>query len=80
MNLNDVKSVPVFSTKGNSVKVEQVIDNFALGYDYNVVRRFNRERCMMMQCDLNVEPIRWLRLTGAHCRTRAGCGCPKGIK
>lgn len=28
MNLNDVKSVPVFSTKGNSVKVEQVIDNF----------------------------------------------------
>lgn len=51
MNLNDVKSVPVFSTKGNSVKVEQVIDNFALGYDYNVVRRFNRERCMMMQCE-----------------------------
>ena len=51
MNLNDVKSVPVFSTKGNSVKVEQVIDNFSLGYDYNVVRRFNRERCMMMQCE-----------------------------
>ncbi|MDE8707067.1 efflux RND transporter permease subunit, partial [[Ruminococcus] torques] len=31
--------------------MEQVIDNFALGYDYNVVRRFNRERCMMMQCE-----------------------------
>ena len=28
-----------------------MIDNFALGYDYNVVRRFNRERCMMMQCE-----------------------------
>ena len=51
MNLNDVKSVPVFRTKGNSDKVEQVIDNFSLGYDYNVVRRFNRERCMMMQCE-----------------------------
>ena len=24
---------------------------FLLGYDYNVVRRFNRERCMMMQCE-----------------------------
>lgn len=51
MNINDVKTVPVFSTKGNSVKVEQVIDNFTLDYDYNVVRRFNRERCMMMQAE-----------------------------
>ncbi|MGL4852110.1 MAG: efflux RND transporter permease subunit [Phocaeicola sp.] len=53
-NLNDIKSVPVFSTKAKLVKVEQVIDNFNLSYDYNVVRRFNREPCMMMQC----EPLR----------------------
>ncbi len=50
-SLNDIKGVPVFSTKGNSVKVEQVIDNFKLDYDYNVIRRYNRERCMMMQCE-----------------------------
>ena len=51
MNLNDVKTLPVFSTKGQSVKLEQVIDTFALDYDYNVIRRYNRERCMAMQCD-----------------------------
>lgn len=53
-NLNDVKSIPVFSSKGNPVKVEQVTENFKLDYDYNVVRRYNRERCMMLQ----VEPKR----------------------
>ncbi|MGL5958979.1 MAG: efflux RND transporter permease subunit [Phocaeicola sp.] len=53
VNLNDMKSMPVYSTKAKMVKVEQVIDNFELGYDYNVVRRFNREPCMMMQCEVN---------------------------
>lgn len=51
MNLNDIKSLPVFSTKGNPVKIEQMIDNFALDYDYNVIRRYNRERTMAMQCE-----------------------------
>lgn len=54
MNLNDIRTLPVYSTKDSQVKTEQVIDNFSLGYDYNVVRRFNRERSMAMQC----EPIR----------------------
>ena len=51
MNLNDVKTLPVFSSRGQSVKLEQVIDTFALDYQYNVIRRFNRERCMAMQCE-----------------------------
>ena len=51
MNLNDVKTLPVFSSKGQSVKLEQVIDTFSLNYEYNMVRRFNRERCMAMQCE-----------------------------
>lgn len=51
MNLNDVKTLPVFSSKGQSIKLEQVIDDFKLDYDYNVIRRFNRERCMAMQCE-----------------------------
>ena len=51
MNLNDVKTLPVFSSRGQSVKLEQVIDDFTLDYDYNVIRRFNRERCMAMQCE-----------------------------
>lgn len=51
MNLNDIKTLPVYSAKGRSVKVEQVIDDFSLDYEYNVVRRYNRQPCMMMQCE-----------------------------
>ena len=51
MNLNDVKTLPVFSSKGKPVKLEQVIDTFEVNYDYNVVKRYSRERCMAMQCD-----------------------------
>lgn len=47
----DVKTLPVYSTKGKSIKVEQVTDNFKLDYEYNVIKRFNRERCLMMQCE-----------------------------
>ncbi len=49
--LNDIKTLPVYSAKGRSVKVEQVIDDFSLDYEFNVVRRFNREPCMLMQCE-----------------------------
>ncbi|WP_304252355.1 efflux RND transporter permease subunit [Parabacteroides gordonii] len=51
MNLNDIKTLPVYSAKGRSVKVEQVIDDFSLDYEYNVVKRFNRQPYMMMQCE-----------------------------
>ena len=51
MNLNDVKTLPVFSSMSKPVKLEQVIDTFSLDYEYNVVKRFNRERSMAMQCD-----------------------------
>ena len=51
MNLNDVKTLPVYSAKGRSVKVEQVIDDFSLDYEYSVVKRYNRQRYMMMQCE-----------------------------
>lgn len=51
MSLNDIKTLPVYSAKGRSVKVEQVIDDFTLDYEYNVVKRYNRERTMAMQCE-----------------------------
>ncbi|MDD2953644.1 MAG: efflux RND transporter permease subunit [Parabacteroides sp.] len=51
ISLNDIKTLPVYSAKGNSVKVEQVIDDFSLDYEFNVVRRYNRELCMLMQCE-----------------------------
>ncbi|WP_455635949.1 efflux RND transporter permease subunit [Parabacteroides sp.] len=51
ISLNDIKTLPVYSAKGRSVKVEQVIDDFSLDYEFNVVRRYNRELCMLMQCE-----------------------------
>ena len=51
MNLNDIETLPVYSAKGRSVKVEQVIDDFSLDYEYSVVKRYNRQRYMMMQCE-----------------------------
>ena len=51
MNLNDIKTLPVYSAKGRSVNVEQVIDDFSLDYEYSVVKRYNRQRYMMMQCE-----------------------------
>ena len=51
ISLNDIKTLPVYSAKGRSVKVEQVIDDFSLDYEFNVVSRFNREPCMLMQCE-----------------------------
>ena len=51
MSLNDVKTLPLFSSKGQTPKLEQVIDTFSLGYEYNVIRRYNRERSMAMQCE-----------------------------
>lgn len=54
LSLNDIMTLPVFGNKGRAVKVEQVIDECSLDYEYNMLRRYNRERCMMMQC----EPLR----------------------
>lgn len=51
LKLSDVKTLPVFSSKGIPVKVEQVIDQFSLDYDFNVIKRYNRERVMMMSCE-----------------------------
>lgn len=51
LSLNDILSLPVYSTKGRSVNVEQVIDNFRLDYEYSVIKRFNRQRYMLMQCE-----------------------------
>ena len=36
ISLNDIKTLPVYSAKGRSVKVEQVIDDFSLDYEFNV--------------------------------------------
>ncbi|MEG2239643.1 MAG: efflux RND transporter permease subunit [Alistipes sp.] len=51
LSLNDIKTLPVFSTKTAGVQVEQVVDNFTLDYEYNLIKRYDRQRTMMMQCE-----------------------------
>lgn len=52
-NIEQVKTVPVFSPAGVAVPLAQVVDSFALKYNFNVIKRYNRERVMMAQCDVN---------------------------
>lgn len=50
-NLDNMRTLPVFSTTGSAVPLAQVVDRFDLNYNYNVIKRYNRERVMMAQCD-----------------------------
>ena len=51
LSLNDLKTLPVYSAKDKAVKMEQVTDEFAIDYDYSVVKRVDRQRCLLMQCE-----------------------------
>ena len=50
-NLDNMKTLPVFATSGFTVPLAQVVDSFAYDYHYNVIKRYNRDRVMMAQCD-----------------------------
>ncbi|MDD6209410.1 MAG: efflux RND transporter permease subunit [Bacteroidales bacterium] len=50
-DIQNIRTLPVYSTKGGNVSLEQVIDEFEVQYKYNVIKRYNRERVMMAQCD-----------------------------
>lgn len=50
-NLDNMKTLPVFTSKGLTVPLAQVVDSFAYDYNFNVIKRYNRDRVMMAQCD-----------------------------
>lgn len=50
-SLDNMKTLPVFSPSGFAVPLSQVVDSFAFDYNYNMIKRYNRERVMMAQCD-----------------------------
>ena len=50
-NIDNMKTLPVFSPSGYAVPLAQVVDSFDFGYNYNVIKRYNREKVMMAQCD-----------------------------
>ncbi len=53
-NLNDIANMPIFTQDGKTVPLVQATDSIVVDYDYYCVRRYNRERIMLSQC----EPLR----------------------
>ena len=52
ISVDDIRTLPVAgSSRSNSVTVEQVVEDFAVDYEYNIIKRVNRQRTMMMQCE-----------------------------
>ena len=49
--IDNMRTLPVFSQSGYAVPLAQVVDSFAFNYNYNVIKRYNREKVMMAQCD-----------------------------
>lgn len=50
-NLNNLRTVPLFSRSGRVYPLEQAVEDFDFDYRFNVVKRYNRTRVMKVQCD-----------------------------
>lgn len=50
-NIDNMRTLPVFSPAGTTIPLAQVVDRFEFGYNFNVIKRYNRDRVMMAQCD-----------------------------
>lgn len=50
-NLSNLGSLPVFGPQGMVVSLDQVIDSISQSFQYGVIKRFNRQRVIMAQCD-----------------------------
>ena len=50
-NIDNMRTLPVFSPSGTTVPLAQVVERFEFGYNFNVIKRYNRDRVMMAQCD-----------------------------
>ncbi len=51
IGVNDLGSLPVYSKKSMQVSVGQVAEGFEPEYRFGMIKRHNRERVMLMQCD-----------------------------
>lgn len=49
--IDNMRTLPVFSQSGYAVPLAQAVDSFAFNFNYNVIKRYNREKVMMAQCD-----------------------------
>ena len=50
-NLNSMRTLPIYTAGGRVIPLEQIVDGFDFSYRFGVIKRYNRERVMMAQCD-----------------------------
>lgn len=60
-NLNNLKTIPVFTPNGGIVPLEQVLEKSENDFTYGVIRRYDRERVLLAQCD----PVRGANTSAA---------------
>lgn len=51
LGVGDLRGLPVYSKKSAQVSVAQVSDGYDVEFRYGKIKRYNRERVMLMQCD-----------------------------
>lgn len=51
ISANDIRTLPIYSSRSMQVSVDQVSENYVVDYEYSLVNRFNRERIMLMRCE-----------------------------
>lgn len=51
LSVNDLQTLPLFSSKSKQISIGQVSEEFDVKYNYGRIKRYNRQRVMLMQCD-----------------------------
>ncbi len=78
-NLSNLGTLPVFNAKGKTVPLEQVVESMEMQHQYPVIKRFNRERYIMAQC----QPLRGQNTAAAAAKVFEavdGIKVPEGYK
>lgn len=78
-NLSNLGTLPVFNAKGITVPLEQVVESMEMQHQYPVIKRFNRERYIMAQC----QPVRGQNTAAAAAKVFEavnGIKIPEGYK
>ncbi len=50
-DLSNMRTVPIMTPKGVVQPLEQVVTSFDYSYEFNQIKRYNRQKVMMAQCD-----------------------------
>lgn len=50
-NLANFGNIPIYATSGDFVPMNQILDSVAYNYDYSVIKRYQRQKTLKVQCD-----------------------------